>query len=282
MRIAPGGPFDLEKSFSPEVERNIKSLYGLDKPLVIQYLIYLKNICTLDLGYSFTYLNRPVSRIILGSFKVSLLLGSCALLIALIAGSLCGILSALKKGKAIDLFFFSFSLFGVSIPSIILGPLLVLIFGLWLKVLPVAGWGSFSNVILPSITLAAIYSSFIARIVRASFLENIDKDYVKTARGMGMGEGKVIFKYVLRGSLLPLISYLGPAFAGIITGSLVVERIFGINGLGEHFVQSALNRDYTLALGTVVFYSSILLIVNLLCDVLYMVVDPRIEYEKAN
>ncbi len=280
MRFAPGGPFDSEKSLSPQVEKNVRKLYGFDKPLIVQYAKYIKNAASLDFGYSYTYLNEPVSKLIKESFKVSFLLGLFALVFALIVGMTAGIFSALNRGKFIDYFFFSFTIFGVSVPSIILGPLLVLVFGLWLKIFPVAGWGTLSHTILPAITLGAVYTSFIARLTREGFIETLSNDYVKTARALGMKEQKVIFKYVLRGSVLPLISYLGPAFAGIVTGSLIIEKIFQINGLGTHFVNSALNRDYSLALGTVIFYSAILLFINFLTDIFYVIVDPRITFEK--
>lgn len=280
MRLAPGGPFDTEKALSVEVKQSIESLYGLDKPVAIQYLIYLKNVASGDLGYSFTYLNEPVSKLIIDSFKISFTLGIIALFLALAVGMSAGIASALNRGRLIDYFFFSFTLLGVSVPSIVLGPFLVLIFGIWLGFLPVAGWGTLSHVVLPAVTLGGIYMSYIARLTRAGFVENLDKEYVKTASSLGMSRKKVIMKFVLKDSLLPLISYIGPAFAGIVTGSLIVETIFRINGLGTYFVQSALNRDYPLAMGVVIFYSAILLIVNLICDILSALMDPRIKLEK--
>jgi len=279
MRLAPGGPFDREKISSPEIEENMKRAFGLDESLGKQYVMYLGGILRGDLGVSFTYPDKSVSVIIARSFGVSFVLGVAAFAIALIFGMVFGILSAAGKGRVIDHLFLSFTVFGVSVPSIVLGPILVMIFGVWLGLLPVAGWGSFSNLILPAFTLSLIYMSFITRITRASVLEVMNKDYVKTARGLGMGEAKIVFKYVLRGSLLPVISYIGPAFAGIITGSLVVERIFFIPGLGQHFVQAGLNRDYPLALGVVIFFSAILLLVNWIADVIYALIDPRVEYD---
>jgi len=279
MRLAPGGPFDHERASTPEIEKNIKEAYGLDKPLYEQYFIYIKGIAKGNLGISFSYPDKTVGEIISESFPISFILGLCAFLFALLFGTASGILSAMKKGGALDLLFFSFTIFGVSVPSIVLCPLLILIFGMWLGILPVAGWGGFKEIILPAFALGIIYASFVARLTRASMLEVMEKDYVKAARGAGMKEGKVILKYALKGSLLPVVSYLAPAFAGIITGSLVIEKIFFIPGLGQHFVQAALNRDYPLALGTVVFFSAILLLVNLIADIVYALLDPGITYE---
>jgi ABC-type dipeptide/oligopeptide/nickel transport system permease component len=218
--------------------------------------------------------------LILDSFAVSFVLGISALFIALLIGVPSGVCSAMNKGKAADYFFFSFSVLGVSMPSIVLGPLLILIFGVWLELLPVAGWGSITHLILPSFTLGVIYASFVARLTREGLIEALQGEYVKSARAMGIKESKIVYKYAMRNSILPLLSYLGPAFAGIISGSLVIENIFQINGLGTHFVNSALNRDYPLALGTVIFYSCVLVLINLVTDVLYFLVDPRIKGAK--
>ena len=279
MRLAPGGPFDSEKVLPPQIEQNIKAFLGLDQPLWKQYLLYLNGMVHLNLGVSFNYPDMTVREIIAKAFPTSFLIGITAFSFALLIGIAFGVISALKKGKLLDHLLFSFTVLGVSIPSIVLGPVLIIVVGSWLRLLPVAGWGSFSQLILPALTLSFLYISFIARITRASLLESMQKDFVKTARSVGIGEKKIIFKYVLRGSLLPLISYIGPAFAGVITGSIVIERIFAIPGLGQHFISAALNRDYSLALGTVIFYSVILLIVNLIADLLYVLVDPRISYE---
>jgi oligopeptide transport system permease protein len=279
MRFAPGGPFDSEKLLSGEIEENIRKIYKLDAPLWEQYLSYLKGACMGDFGYTFSYPDTKVSSLIAKSFRTSLVLGSSSFILALIAGFLMGIIGAAKRGKFLDHLFFSFTILGVSIPAIVLGPILIMVFGLWLKIFPVAGWGTFREAVLPVITLSLIYASFIARISRESCIEIGAKDYVKTARSLGVKEWKIYAKYVLRGSLLPVISYITPAFAGIITGSLVIEKIFFIPGLGSHFVEAALNRDYPLAMGTVVFYSAILLVLNLIADLLYTIVDPRVSYE---
>lgn len=278
MRLAPGGPFDSERVFPPEVQRNVDEYYGLKDPVLVQYLSYMTGIFKGTLGYSFTYPDKTVGEIIVRSLGISFVLGITAFFIALLFGTALGVASALRKNRLAGLLD-SFFVLGVSIPNIVLCPVAVFVFGIWLSVLPVAGWGSFSNLILPSLTLSVVYAAFIARITKASLSEVLEKDYVKAARAMGVKEGKVVLKYALRGSLLPVISYLAPAFAGIITGSLVIERIFFIPGLGQHFVQAALNRDYPLALGTVIFYSTVLLLLNLLADIIYALVDPRISYE---
>jgi len=279
MRLAPGGPFDQDKILAPEVEDNIKEIYGLNAGLFKQYLMYMGSIAKGNLGISFTYTDKTVTEIIFKSFGTSFTLGITAFLFALFVGLLIGIISAVKNDKAIDFLFFSFTVFGVSVPTIVLCPLLIFIFGMWLGVLPVAGWGSLSELILPAFSLGIIYASFIARLTRVSMLEELEKDYVKTARSSGVKESKIVFKYALKGSLLPVVSYLAPAFAGIITGSLVIEKIFYIPGLGQHFVQAALNRDYPLALGTVIFFSAILLLANLIADIIYALIDPRITYD---
>ncbi len=279
MRAAPGGPFDKEKALPPEIEKNIRAKYHLDDPLIVQYGRYLFSVMRGDLGPSFKYPNRTVNEIIVESFPVSLKLGLLAMCFALFFGLSAGVISALKQNRWQDYTFMGFALFGVSVPNIVLGPLLVLIFGLWLGWLPVAGWESPVDAVLPTITLGAIYVAYISRISRAGILEVLGQDYVTVARAKGLPQRIVVFRHILRGGLLPVVSFLGPAFASILTGSIVVEKIFHIPGLGQHFVQAALNRDYTLAMGTVIFYALILILLNLVVDLLYTFLDPRVRYE---
>ena len=279
MRIAPGGPFDSEKALPPEILETINKKYHFDEPLYMQYLRYMKNILYLDLGPSFKYSNRTVNEIILQSFPVSLELGFWALLFAAFFGITIGIISSLRHNTRIDYFFMGLATLGISLPSFVLGPLLVLIFALHFTILPVAGWSSIPHMIMPALTLGAIYTAYIARLTRGGMLEILNQDFIRTARAKGLKETTVVLRHALKGGLLPVVTFLGPAFAGIVTGSLVVETIFNVPGLGRYFIQSALNRDYTLVMGTVLFYAIILIVMNLIVDVVYTFLDPRVSYE---
>jgi oligopeptide transport system permease protein len=278
MRVAPGGPFDLERSLPPEVRANVEARYHLNEPLVRQYVRYLGDVARGDLGPSFRYPDRTVTELIGLGMPVSLALGACALLFALLLGGTAGILAALRRNRLVDYVTMSLALGGVSIPNFVLGPLLVLVFALGLGWLPVAGWGSWRHLVLPSVTLGVFYMAYVARLSRAGMLEVALQDFVRTARAKGLRESVVVLRHALPGAVLPVVSYLGPAAAGALTGSVVVESIFGIPGIGRYFVQSALNRDYTMVLGTVIVFSSLLVAFNLVVDLLYAWLDPRVSY----
>jgi oligopeptide transport system permease protein len=278
MRVAPGGPFDLERSLPPEVRANVEARYHLNEPLVRQYVRYLGDVARGDLGPSFRYPDRTVTELIGLGMPVSLALGACALLFALLLGGTAGILAALRRNRLVDYLTMSLALGGVSIPNFVLGPLLVLVFALGLGWLPVAGWGSWRHLVLPSVTLGVFYMAYVARLSRAGMLEVALQDFVRTARAKGLRESVVVLRHALPGAVLPVVSYLGPAAAGALTGSVVVESIFGIPGIGRYFVQSALNRDYTMVLGTVIVFSSLLVAFNLVVDLLYAWLDPRVSY----
>ena len=282
VRIAPGGPFSSEKKVSPEVMANLMHKYRMDEPLVKQYARYMFDMLHGDLGPSYKNKDYTVNQLIGASMPNSMLLGITALFIALVCGTLAGLVSAVKQNSWADYTFMSFASLGLSIPLFVVGPLAVLIFAIKLKWLPTSGWidsrAGLVTLILPAFTLALPYFSSISRLTRASVLEVLRSDYVRTAHAKGLKKSEVLFRHVLRGALLPIVTYLGPAFAGIVTGSVVIEQIFLVPGIGNYFVKSALNRDYTLILGTVIVYSLILVIMNFIVDILYGFLDPRISY----
>lgn len=277
MRLAPGGPFDQERALPEQVRLNIQARYHLDEPLWRQYLRYLGDVARGDLGPSFRYPDRSVNELLRLGVPVSLTLGLCALLIAVVLGGTAGLLAGLRRNAFLDSLTMTFALGGVSVPNFVLGPILMLVLALRLHWLPVAGWGSWRHLILPSLTLGTFYAAYIARLTRAGMLEVIGQDFIRTARAKGLREAAVVLRHALPGAILPVLTYLGPASAAILTGSVVVETIFSIPGIGRYFVASALNRDYTMVLGTVVFYSLLLLLFNLIVDVLHAYLDPRVQ-----
>jgi len=283
MKVAPGGPFSAERNPPPEVLANINKVYHLDEPLPKQYVRYLGNMLRGDLGPSFRYKDYTVNDLIGNTMPNSLILGITALCSALFFGLLVGLVSAVKRNSAADYAAMSVAVIGISVPLFVVGPLLMLLFAIKLKWLPTSGWitgrQGLKTLIMPALALSLPYFAYIARLSRASILEVLRSDYVRTAYAKGLSYPVVLFKHALKGAMLPVISYLGPAFAGIITGSVVIERIFLVPGLGTFFVQSALNRDYTLIMGTVVMYSIILIFMNFVVDILYAVIDPRISYK---
>ncbi len=285
IRIAPGGPFSGEKNVPPEILQNIMRKYHMDEPLPAQYLRYLNDILHGDLGPSYKYKDHDVNYLIGHSLPNSIILGVVSLLLALVGGITVGIASSLKQNTWVDYASMSVAIIGISIPLFVIGPLIMLLFASTLKWLPTSGWIftrrglDLKPLIMPALTLSFPYFAYIARLSRASILEILRSDYIRTARAKGLKESVVVVKHVLKGAMLPIISYLGPAFAGIITGSVVVEKIFVVPGLGGFFVNSALNRDYTLIMGTVIVYSVILVAMNFVVDVLYGAVDPRISYK---
>jgi oligopeptide transport system permease protein len=279
MRIAPGGPFDADRKVPPEVQKSIERKYHLDEPIWKQYARYMNDLIHLDFGPSFKYPNRTVNDILMEQAPVSLKLGALALALALLIGVPAGCIAALKQNSAADYSAMSFALLGVSIPNFVIASVLVYVFSMKLGWFSVAGWGTPRQMVLPVVTLSLYYAAFIARLSRAGLLDVIRQDYIRTARAKGLRERTVLLRHALKGGLLPVVSFLGPAAASILTGSLVVERIFGIPGIGSEFVDSALNRDYTLVLGTVILYSIFLVILNLAVDFIYTFLDPRIEYK---
>ncbi len=283
IRFAPGGPFSSEKNVPAQVLQNLLQKYHMDEPLVKQYLEYLGNVLKGDFGPSFRYRDSTVNELIAGSLPTSMILGTIALLAATIVGIGVGIISSLKQNRWQDYTAMSIAVIGISVPLFVIGPVLQLVFAMKLHILPLSGWITDRNglltLIMPALTLSFPYFAYIARLSRASILEVLRSDYVRTARAKGLAEKDVVLKHVLKGGLLPVVSYLGPAFSGIITGSIVVESIFSVPGVGRIFVQSALNRDYTLIMGEVIIYSLILVVMNFVVDIVYGFLDPRIAYK---
>lgn len=282
IRIAPGGPFAAEKKLPPEVLRNLEAKYNMDKPLVVQYLMYVSGVLQGDLGPSFKYADNDVNYYIGVSLPHSLLLGSLALGVALIMGILVGIISAINQNSPLDYAGMSFAVIGISVPTFVVGPVLMYFLAIKWKLIPTSGWitsdDGLKTLIMPLITLSFPYFATVARLSRASVLEVLRSSYVRTAYAKGLSRPVVIFRHVLKGAMMPVFSYLGPAFAGIITGSIVVEQIFRVPGLGKFFVQSAFNRDYTMIMGVLIVYSLILILMNILVDIIYAFLDPRISY----
>jgi oligopeptide transport system permease protein len=284
VRAAPGGPFDRERVLPSAVQANIEAKYHLNDPLIKQYIDYMTDIVfRFDLGDSFTYNDHDVNYYIFTSLPHSMLLGFISLTLATVMGVGVGIISALKQNRWLDYAAMSVAVIGISVPLFVIGPLLMYFLALRLQWLPTSGWINGRNgwvtLIMPVITLSFPYFARIARLGRASVLEVLKSDYIRTARAKGLSSMVIVFKHVLKGSLLPVVSYLGPAFAAIMTGSVVVEQIFRVPGMGTYFVKSALNRDYTLLMGAMIVYSIILIVMNFLVDVLYSVLDPRVSYE---
>ena len=279
IRIAPGSFYSSEKKLPPAVEANIKKKYGLDKPVLQQYLIMMGNTVRGDFGDSLKYEGQSVNEIIRRHFPYSATIGILAYILALVVGLSAGIIAALKQNSATDYGSMSLAMLGLSVPNFVLGPILVLIFSLWLYWLPPARVGSISSYVLPVITLAAIYAAYIARLTRAGMLEVLRSDYIRTARAKGLSEWKVLMKHAVRGGLIPVVSFTGPALAALLAGTVVVEKVFAIPGLGNIFIQSVFNRDEPLTLGIVAFLSILIMIFNLLVDISYAFLDPRIRYE---
>lgn len=279
-RYAPGGPFDAEKAIPQEIKVKLESHFGLDRPLFDQYLLYLKNLLRGDLGPSFKYPGWEVSELIATAFPVSLTLGVLSLGIALFIGIPAGIMAALRKNTWLDYLPMSLSMAGICLPTFVLGPLLIYIFSTQLGLFPPLGWYGPSDWFLPSFTLGLFYAAYVARLTRAGMLETLQQDYVRTARAKGATPWRVVTRHALRGGLLPVVTYLGPAFAGLISGSFVIESIFFIPGLGKFFVTAAFNRDYTMVLGTVLFYASLIILLNLLVDLLQAWLDPKARQTK--
>ena len=280
VRVAPGGPFDTEKALPPEIQANLNAKYHLDEPLVQQYFRYLGQILVFDFGPSFQYKDWTVNELIAQGFPVSLTVGGLAMLLAFVLGVSIGVLAALRQNSPTDYSVMGFAMLGVSIPNFVIAPILVLLFAVYAGWLPAGGWDwTWQRMVLPVVTLALPVVAYIARLMRGSMIEVLHSNFIRTARAKGLPERQVILHHALKPALLPVISYMGPATAGLITGSVVIERIFSIPGLGSYFVQGALNRDYTLVMGVVIFYGVLIIVFNFIVDMLYLWLNPKIQYE---
>ncbi len=279
VRIAPGGPFDSEKALPPEIQANLNAKYHLDEPLLQQYFRYLGQISSLDFGPSFQYKDWTVNELIGEGFPVSLTIGGLAMVLAFFGGTMIGVFAALRQNTAADFGVMGFAMLGISIPNFVIAPILILLLAVYAGWLPAGGWDwSLQRMVMPVITLALPVTAYVARLTRGSMIEVLHSNFIRTARAKGLPERLVIGKHALKPALLPVISYMGPATAGLITGSVVIERIYAIPGLGSHFVQGALNRDYTLVMGVVIFYGFLIILLNFLVDMLYAWLNPKIRY----
>jgi oligopeptide transport system permease protein len=281
IRLAPGGPFDAEHRPPPEIEANIRRAYHLDEPLPVQFARYVAGLLRGDFGPSFKYKDFTVNQLIAGGFPVSLTLGGLAMLAAVAAGTALGTAAALRRNGVLDIAVMAAAMTGIAVPNFVVAPLLTLLFGVHLALLPVGGWesGNIRFMLLPVLALALPQIAVIARLTRAGLIETLRSPYIRTARAKGLPEHRTILRHALRGALLPVVSYLGPATAAIVTGSVVIEQIFGIPGIGRYFVQGALNRDYTLVMGVVLFYGALIIVLNLAVDLAYGLLDPRVRYD---
>ena len=282
IRVAPGGPFDSEKALPDEIRLNLEAKYHLDEPLLQQYFRYLGQIITLDFGPSFQYKDWSVNELIALGFPVSLTIGALAMLLAFFVGSLVGIIAAMRQNSATDYTIMGLAMVGVSVPNFVVAPFLILALAVYLGWLPAGGWEwSWSYMVLPVLTLALPVIAYIARLMRGSMIEVLHSNYIRTARAKGLPERLIVLRHALKPALLPVISFMGPATAGLITGSVVIERIYSIPGLGSYFVQGALNRDYTLVMGVVIFYGVVIVLLNFIVDLLYAWLNPKIRYERG-
>ena len=280
MRLAPGSPFTSERAYPPEVMANIEAKYHLNEPLHKQYILYLKNLAQGDFGPSFKYKDQSVNDLIASAFPVSFKLGMTAFAFAVLIGIFAGSLAALNQNSRWDYLLMSFSMIGVVMPSFVFAPLLVLLFAITLGCLPAGGWngGAVLYMILPVASLTIGYVAGIARIMRGSMIEVLHSNFIRTAKAKGLSTARIILKHALRPALLPVITYLGPAFVGIITGSMVIESVFGLPGMGQLFVNGALNRDYSLVLSLTILVGTLTILFNAIVDILYAVIDPKIRY----
>lgn len=285
MRVAPGGPFDQERALPPAIEANIAARYNLDKPLPMQFLIYLGNVLQGDFGPSYKSRDFSVTELIASGFPVSMTLGGLAMLMAAVIGTTAGAAAALRQNSGFDYTVMAVAMTGITIPNFVMAPLLTLVLGVYMSLwmpalaLPVGGWGELRHMVLPVIALCLPQVAYIARLTRGSMIEVLRSNYIRTARAKGLPERVTLMRHALRAAFLPVVSYLGPATAGIITGSVVIEQIFGLPGIGRYFVQGALNRDYTLVMGTVIFFAVLIIVFNLIVDLLYGLLDPKVRYD---
>jgi len=280
VRAAPGGPFDADRNVPPAVMKALEARYNLDQPVWQQYIDYLGDLVRGDFGPSFKYVGRSVNELIAAGLPTTIELGFYAMCVALFIGILAGVFAALRPNTAQDYVPMTVAMIGICMPSFLLGPLLVLVFGIYLEWLPISGWGDIpGDKILPAITLGSAYAAYIARLSRGGMLEIMSQDYIRTARAKGLPERTVIIKHALRGGLIPVITFLGPAFAGLLSGSFVVETIFQIPGMGRLYVQGAFNRDYTLIMGTTVLFAALIVLFNLLSDIIAVWITPKLRQQ---
>jgi oligopeptide transport system permease protein len=280
IHAAPGGPFDQERKVSPEILKHLNARYHLDEPVWQQFIRYAGNLLQGDFGPSFKYPSHTVNDLIGAGFPVTFELGFYAIVFALVIGLSAGIVASLKPNSLQDYVPMSSAMLGICLPSFVLGPLLLLVFGIWLQWLPVAGWGQIpGDKILPSITLGASYAAYIARISRGGMLEVLSQDYIRTAKAKGLSTARIVFVHALRGGITPVVSFLGPAIAGLLAGSFIVETIFQIPGIGRFYVQAAFNRDYTMIMGCTIFFAFLIVIFNLLADILLVWLNPKLRYQ---
>jgi oligopeptide transport system permease protein len=281
IRVAPGGPFNQEKGLNPVIKANLERAFGLDQPLWQQYLTYLGNLVRGDFGPSYNLPDFSVADLFGYGLPISVQLGTVALALALVLGCTLGIMAALRQNSWVDYLVIALATAGSTIPTFVIAPVYQIVFGLSLKLVPVAGWGggSFINKIGPVLTLALPFIAVFARLMRGSMIEALHTHHIRTARALGLSDYSIIVRHALRGALLPVVSYAGPAAASLLTGSIIVETIFAIPGVGRYFVQAALNRDYTLVMGTVVVIAIFTILFNLVVDILYSLIDPRVRYD---
>lgn len=281
IRVTPGGPFDTEGNRSAEVTQNLESYYHLDEPMLVQFGYYLNNLANGDLGYSMKYTDLTINEMLAMGAADTVLLGTCALILALIVGVFIGAIAALRQNSWLDYALMGTAMIGVSLPNFVVGPLLIVLFGFVLQLLPMTYGGGIDSLIMPVITLALPQIAYIARLTRGSMVEVLQSNYVRTAYAKGLPARVVLFRHALKPSLLPVVSYLGPTIAGVLTGSFVVEKIFNVPGIGSYFIDGAINRDYTLVMGVVVLYGVLIVFLNLIADLLYAWLDPKVrkEYE---
>jgi len=280
IRSAPGGPFDVERAVPPDVLKHLNERYHLDDPLWKQYLDYMGNLLQGDFGPSFKYPTHTVNDLIAAGFPATAELSLYAIVFALVVGLTAGIIASLRSNTAQDYIPMSAAMIGICMPTFVLGPILLLVFGVWLGWLPVAGWGQIpGDKILPSVTLGFAYAAYIARISRGGMLDVLSQDYIRTARAKGLSTARIIFVHALRGGVTPVISFLGPAIAGLLAGSFVVETIFQIPGLGRFYVMAAFNRDYTLILGLTIFFAFLIVLFNLLADIVLVWLNPKVRQD---
>lgn len=281
MRVAPGGPFDQERTLEPSVMANLNATFGLDEPLHVQYWMYLKNLAQGDMGPSFVYRDFKVHELLGSGLPVSIQLGLSALVLAFVVGAMLGCIAALRQNSWVDYLVISVATFGITVPNFVVAPVLALIFAIWLNLLPAGGWENWSlqHMLLPVVTLALPQVAVNARLIRGAMIEALRSDHVRTARAYGLPTRRIVVYHALRAASLPAVTYLGPAAAALLTGSIVVEQIFGIPGIGRYFVQGALNRDYTLVMGTVIIVAVFVVLFNLLVDLAYAALDPRVRYD---
>jgi oligopeptide transport system permease protein len=284
MRAAPGGPFDLERPMPEEVRQNILEHFGMNRPVHEQYFAYLGDLAQADLGPSLRFRDKTVADIISEGFPVSATIGGLSILLALFVGSILGSLAALRQNKLTDFAVMGFAMGGITIPPFVMGPILALVFGLWLHLLPTGGLDprfgmTPERLVLPVVTLALPQIAIVSRLMRASMIEVLRSNYIRTARAKGLSGPAVLFRHALRAAVLPLVSYIGPASAALVTGSIVIEQVFQLPGIGRQFVMAALQRDYTVVMGVVILYASLIILLNLLADLIYAALNPRVKFE---